>query len=481
MALAEVQHIIEIMKSAASKNLEQQRIQLEGQRTESEAQDRLARQDQAAKELQRQEKEFQMNHDLAVKSSEALMTAHKIANSQALQQMGQTYQQTGVAPGGASMSPAISTQANGQANASPTNPAQATSQMMSIPGVDGSIQVASPEAAASAQAARAEIAAAPGRKTEELKQGLETTRQVALTQATQEAETKRQAIINAQNQASALKLRQMDIAGENYRNSVSTGTQLKIAMLPYSVFNNMDPQSRNNIVQPSVDALNDGTMSAKQVQQQFNEKGMMGAGTAVISSFMGAGGVPPTDKQVQFLQQVKPIIDNLTPIAQYIQALPKTSGSLESHVAGFMNSTLLNPDLEAKYKQIEFQIATVAKTLGGDAGQRLQKALLAPAEGGYLPNKFQPTTANVSNYNKLVDVVHKAIDSELGSIPVAQRANIKNKLGLTSVGLLNPDGSPLNASPQQQAPQQVAAPATGGGVVHWIRVNGKLQQVGASQ
>ena len=434
MAQDEVNSIAETMRSAAQRQLQAKQL----------AQEAQARADQLQLEKDKFNEEVNQ-HSISNKAAKALLdanlAAHQAGLLQASQQMGTTYQNTGVAPAGATFSPAASSTPGGTPNFTPANSADATSQVMQIPGM-GAQTVLSPEQAAARQSNIDETLAAPKRKTEELKQGLETQRQVAVTTATQAEETKRQATINAQNQAAAIKLKKMEIEGENYRNSVSTATQLKIAQMPYAIFNNMDPQTRTAIVQPSVDALNSGDMSATQVQKEFNEKGMAGAGTAVISAFMGSGGVPPTDKQVQFKQQIKPIIDSLPLIQQYINLLPKSISGPGGVMAGLTHPDMLNPQLEATMKQITFNIANVAKTIGGDAGQRLQKALLEPAEGGYLPSKYKSTAYNISNFNKLMDVVNSSIDSNLGSLPPAQRSHIKNDLGLTKIQPMGSATSP---------------------------------------
>jgi hypothetical protein len=302
-------------------------------------------------------------------------------------------------------------------------------------------------------------------------------REVAVTATTQAEETKRQATINAQNQAAAIRLEQERQKGELQRTNIQSGTQLQIAKLPYAIFNNMDPQTRAATVQPSIDALNNGDMSAAQVQKEFNEKGMAGAGTAVISAFMGAGGVPLTDKQIAFKQNVQPIVDVLPLIKQYIDMLPKTSSGFKGVITGLEHPDILNPSLDALMKQIDFNIATVAKNLSGDQGQRLQKALLEPAAGGFLPSKFKATEFNVNNYNKLRDVLNSVIDTQLGSIPAAKRAAIKDRMGLNKIPRLGLDGSPVSTTPSTPT-----TPAPNASIIHWMRgADGKLVQVGASQ
>src|ERR1017187_9765567 len=295
MALGEVDRIIEIMRNAHLNQQAQVAARQKQEEQDSMAANRLAQQDLEEKRLQQENQHFQASNDLANKIAQAQVAAHKLQSMQTVQQMGQAVQQGAPAPSGSSTVPAISTLPNGEANASPVNPANATSNMLQIPGVEGQIQVATPQAHAEQQAQIAETLAAPARKTEQLKEQEMTARTLATQKAQQEEETKRLLATNAQNQAAAIRLEQERQKGELQRANIQSGTQLQIANLPYAIFNNMDPQTRAATVQPSIDALTNGDMSATQVQKEFNEKGMAGAGTAVISTFMGAGGVPPTD------------------------------------------------------------------------------------------------------------------------------------------------------------------------------------------
>lgn len=423
------------------------------QQIDSEAESRKAQIEFHKKELENQTKfqEAQIAHQGA-----QLDLAKKAANMEMLknqQLIAQHLMQGGEVPGDVKTPVGSGT---GGAAFSPVNPSDATSVQHSIPMGEGQapmqMSLPTPEAFAKRQANLEEILAAPKRATEEAKQKSETERMLSQIHATQTEETLRQQIVARQAQEFETKREAMRIAGENYRNSVTSGTQMKIAQLPYQFFNNMDPQSRAAVVQPSVDAMNNGMMSASQVQKEFNEKGMQGGGMAVIGSFMKSGGVPPTDNQVKFNTSIKPVIDTLPLIQEYINELPKTGSGPAGLISGVTHPDVLNPKLDALYKQIEFNIATVAKNLSGDQGQRLQKALLEPAAGGFLPSKYKATSVNVSNFNKLMGVIESSIDSNNGSMPPQQRAHIKEVLGLTKISPLTNDGKPLS-QPQPQ-PQQ---------------------------
>jgi hypothetical protein len=466
-----VNGILEGLKNAAQRYQFNQNLAVEQQRANSQKEQEQARIKQQQDELKQRTSEFNANHALAKAAADAYHL--QVGNELARQA-----QQFGITPAGSSSGGAAPPSSGAP---TPANPAMAgppdvlngllrdgefemTSmlggppppvsgnpggmQSLSIPGLGENggplnVQYMSVADLAQRQAASAEIAAGPARKSEELKQQAETTRILATNKQAEEYNLKREAL---------------RVQGENWRNQQTLTNAYKVAMLPYGgALGQMPPEQRVALIQPSVDGMMNGDMSAKQVQTEFAAKGMAGLSTAVTNQFMSAGGIPPTDAQVKFKQGVQPIIDSLPLIQQYIQMLPPTSSWAGGKLAGISNA--LDTDLNAKMQEIDFNIATVAKTLGGDQGQRLQKALLAPAEGGYLPSKFKPTTANVANFNRLVDVVNSTVDTQLGSMPPAQRAHIKNLMKLTQISKLaatgKPVATPTSAAQPSQAPSTV--------------------------
>lgn len=426
--------ILEKQRADAQTEAEQARIK--------QQQEELGQRKDEAKEIHKQ---WALQHELTKKAADLALQMH-------MTQLAKDYQATGVQPAGVNMSSAASSLGpGGEANYTPTKPNQGDYQIMTLPGMgqggsDVSMQVAKPEVAATRQANLQRILDQPKIEMEAAKQGAETTRQIEVETARAREETKRYLEQIKLTQDSENKRNTERINGENYRTKLETTSRETIANMPYQLFNNATPAERASLVDPSIEAMNNGTMSAKQVHDEFNSKGMQGGGMAVVGGFMKNGGIPPTDKQVTFNTNVKPIIDTLPLIQQYINMLPKTSNGLTSRLAGISNADIINPELEALYKQIEFNIATVAKNLSGDQGQRLQKALLEPAQGGYLPNKYRPTTANISNFNKLVDVLNSAVDAVNGSMGPGQRAHIKNNLGLSNYGHLDLNGQPMTKS-----------------------------------
>src|SRR6185436_3443551 len=109
-----------------------------------------------------------------------------------------------------------------------------------------------------------------------------------------------------------------------------------------------------------------------------------------------------------------------------------------------------NSDIDGLYRQLESQVATVAKGVSGDQGQRLQKAMLTAAEHGYLPDRGLPTATNVGVRNNFVKEVDSIVDTALGALPQAQKERIKASMGLKSIKLMKTDGSYVGQEKQGQ-------------------------------
>ena len=442
-----ISNILAGLKQHQERVLGQQQLAQEQQHNVAEQQARQQQLDIAKKGLEEEVKQHTIQNA-------AELAAHKFAVAQATQQMAQTYQQTGAAPAGATIAPAPGSAPSGAPTIENYNAAlNSGQQVMTIPGAgadgkDLQIPTISPQKATEISAAKAEALAGPARKTEEEK-----------LQIQQAEETKRQLLTGAQNAQFEKERLAMTIAGENERNRLTTSTQMAVAQLPYAMFQQMDPKQRDGIVSNYTNALYGGSMSAKDVLGDTNTKGLTGAAGAILLNFAKEGGVPLNDKQIAYFQNIKPAIDQVPNIAAYIQALPKTTGKGAALFSGMKNMELLNPNLEAQKDTIHSQIANVAKSIGGDAGQRLQRALLAPAEGGYLPNKYDPTSANVLRYNAFIDEINKIVDLQLGNVPPEQRAFIKaNTLGMGNLKKLNPDATPFDLKQQSTAPAPSVSP-----------------------
>jgi len=358
-------------------------------------------------------------------------------------EMAQTAAQTGINPPGTTSQPAIAAGGSSVPNATPVNPQQATSNIINFPG-GSSVTVPSPLGLAQQTASVARITGAPA---EEAK--------IRESEAAQKAETQRQTTLENIRQAGELAKTHVMESAANQREAMSNASAQKIATMPYLPFGGTvtDPTEIYQRVKPDLDNLYAGNTTIQQLQKDYNEKGMQGTAGAVVSTFKASGGVSLNDQQLKFKQALAPIVQVIPQVANYIRALPVTTNKLGSTVAGIQNNGILNPDLEAKFDNIKLQLTTFAKTIGGDEGQRLQKALLEPAEAGLLPQKGDPTSANIIRYNNLIDTLDNLVDKKLGNVPVAQREAIKKDMGLGNLHYLSmQNAAPMSGGKLPPAP-----------------------------
>lgn len=458
MADVAVDKILEIMKNRQAGQLTQQQQAIEQERNAQLA-------EQARNQL---EESHRVNTATIAHNAAQLQLQQKSADLNKLltmQQIGQNIQQGAPVPAGSQVTPQDTGTGGGVGPGtfkigsqptvtSPAGGGQSSTSLyndVTLPTGEKLAGLPTQETYASKQANVQRILNQPGAEVEANKIRLETERQAQIAQITQDAMTTRQLLTEGQQQTAAANLEKIRQAGENARNQVTQGTLMSIAKMnsPMYMFNSIDPEAKKAMTQPSIQAMYDGNMSVDQVQKEFAAKGLTGGGLFTTGQFMANGGVPPSEKQVEFKKSMDPVIQSLGLIRKYISMLPDAEstlgGSAKAHILGLTtNSAIVNPDLDALYKQIEFNIATVAKNVGGDAGQRLQQALLAPAAGGFMPNKYIPKPANVSTYNRFVGVINNLFDSNFANMPAGQKANIKNNAGLTNQPLLAPNGKPIS-------------------------------------
>lgn len=436
-----INNILEGLKIGHARRAEQARTELEQQRLQNERDSKEA--------------EIKIRHDSLDEQKRQFDAAQKVISAKAALDSMQQKQEIakgimqGVPVPGATQQPQGGTD---QQPFSPIHPEDATSVLHTLPTGD-TVSIPTPQTQAKTAASVYEIANKP---VEAAKTRTELALQESKNQEDRNKLTEEFGRRQLDNANSLMRERETRASAEKIA-LANNATQLQVAKIAHAglsnIFGQSSPEQIKAMTDPVIQGMADGTMGYESIKKMFADKGMAGGDALVTASFMKNGMVPPSDKQVSFVQNVKPIVDSLPLIQQYINLLPKTTTGLGGVLAGITHPDILNPELGALMKQIQFNIAPVAKQLGGDQGQRLQKALLEPAEGGYFPSKSKPTPANVSNFNKLVDILDSVVDSSLGSLTPDQRNHIKaNTLGLNKISKLNPDGSPKVIQQQGQHP-----------------------------
>ena len=403
----------------------QKRTQIESERAQAERQFREAQVQQQKDSLAEQKRQF----DLNLKAAQAL---HNAQINEKLQSIGTTYAQTGVAPPDTQVVPSATSAQGG--SYTPTNPQQATQQTLVMPGGQ-QISVPTPQAYAQRQADLKRAMLAPEVEARLKEQSSEHGFRLE-EQKQQQAAAKELADLNKSWQLEIAKM-QRDSAEGVAR--MHDATQRFVATLPYRWFQDsgLSVGQTSDILKPYVEGVYTGTISPKDLKADFAAKGLGGADAAVMSAVMKAGGVPLNDKQVATVNSLSIFPEIVKGIDTLIDSLPKTEGmkagsSVNAGMKGLM--TFGDKNISVAQQSLESQIGRVALIVGGDQGQRLQKALLTSSEGGYMPSRFEPTDANIKRRNNFVSIVNSILkDSALRGIPETQQNAILTKAGLANL------------------------------------------------
>ncbi len=190
---------------------------------------------------------------------------------------------------------------------------------------------------------------------------------------------------------------------------------------------------------PYIQGIQDGTLTQQQLNDTFKGQPLAGA-YIKQAAFNGAKMVPITDKQqatVGNLQQLYSLIPKMEQLAN--------------------TSTVMHPaQVYEMNREIQAEIAKVATTVAGDAGQRLQKALIDKA-GGFTVGPFTSKEQAVNRIANFKRVVQDTFNDTLQSQSPTQRASIWGRV----TGTLGAPGASAGQAAGQGQPAQ-APPSLGG-------------------
>jgi len=422
MAQDAVNAILEGLKTHQAKVLQQTQLAIEKQRADAQTEAEQARIQQQQDQLEQAKKEFDANHELAKKAADLM-------HLQVMNKFGQQYQETGIAPPGASFQPTV--QGSG-GPASPVNPAAATSQLMSIPGV-GDMQVATPEANATRQAGLQRITGAPAEEAktreEQAKQVAETVRQVAL---------KREDLdrLNASKQYDReVRKEQMDAEmarlkytqdQENYRARLKNqGDQTDLS--PY-----MAQALNGEMTQEDIKKL-----PLKPVDQM-----------KIINGVVAPGGKVINNSTKQNLQDMSTISTAIPQIDQTLQLLK--NNPVQVRLPGTDAFKQYNQSIQ----QLELILPQVARVIAGDKG-RLTNQQMELANGGFIPSKNplkSDLKSNIKNREDFVNLMKDILNNHLTGMSPEHKALLKQNFGIKPLGAFGA------ASETQGPPQGVSDP-----------------------
>lgn len=418
-----IQNILHGLQIADARKARQATLAIEQQRANTESEAAKARAQEAKDRLAEELRQHNLAHDIAQQTLNLNKKLGEAQISGEMQKIGESVANTGVVPAGATLSPAATSPQGG--NYTPINPQAATSQTLVMPGGQ-QLSIPTPQGMADVkrtlmqpeiEASKAKIGQEQAARLAEIKEQGEQARLTAESQKSWQMEIARMQRDSAESIAKA-----------------HDATLRFTAQLPYSFFaqTGLSVGQVGDLLKPYVEGMYNGSISPQDLKADFAAKGMAGADAAVMGAVTKAGGVPLNPKQVQTINSFGIFPQIIKNIDDLIDALPKTPGmSQSSHAQAALKglTTLGDQNISVLKANLESQIGRVALVVGGDQGQRLQKALLSSSEEGYQPSRLMSTDANIKRRNNFVETVKNILDTQLRGVPDKQKQAILNNLG----------------------------------------------------
>lgn len=425
MALAEVQAILEGLRQHQAKVTAANEQKIQQQRVDLEKESQQKRIDLETQKLE-QEKKVQDNQiEIAKKAADLI-------HMQKLQEIGTQFQQTGVSPAGASVSPAASTVPNGQANYSPINPQQATSNILQFPG-GGSVEVPTLGAQAKTQAAAKETLMEPEVKAKIRESQAVEAERLKKVEESKAYDFQRMAMMKVYDDKRAAEMKAADDARERYRQEQENyRARLRL-------------QSDAPDLSPYVMMGLNGEMTQEDVMKlPLKTPDKM----KIVNGVVAPGGRLLNNSSKQ----------SLTDMSTISTAIPHIDGALAELKNHPVEVRIPGTDSYKRYqeevKQAELVLPQVGRVIAGDKG-RMSNQQIKYAEGSFLPSRNPLTTdfaSNVKNREDFVRTMNDIMDTHLKGMSDQHKAYLKQTFGIKPL-------TPFIASPVAgQAPQGQAPP-----------------------
>ncbi len=454
MALQEVDRIIDILKTAHQQKMVEQEGKRRQEEQESLAQNRLAVRDQADKAFQQHIKDQEAQQKIAQQAADLQMKVYKLHGAQALQQMGEEYQKTGVAPGGQAAPMATSSTGG---DFSPANPQQATGAQLTIPGMEdlGSIQVATPERAAARQADLTRITQRP-----KVEAQIEESRALQADMLNKQTEAK-QADLDRANAIKAADESRLQLQLDAQEKRAQAHDKILLTIAGMRAKKGVEPTID---IEPHVQDVLDGRMSLEDFQKTPLAKIDK---EAISEAVTQAGGRFLTKNQQELNTTVNGAAEALTIMKDFIDKT-SFSDSTVGAITGAVND-YRNADIRKLNDQIKGRKLVMAQAITKQSPRSISDKDAESILQGYTPTLTDTTKNKIIQYDKYVDILNKKVETELAPLKPAQAARIKASMGFP---FKHYDGNKV----QQPAQNQPAAP----GATHMWTPQG-IQPVGAGK
>lgn len=430
MAQAEVDHIIEIMKNAAQKQLQQQQLKIEQQRADAATEFEKARIKQDQETLKQRKAEFDANFDLAKKAADVM-------HMQSMQQVIAGLKKGETIPG-ETISPAASTLPSGEANYTPINPAQATSEVHQLPYNLGSVTIPTQVEEARRQAKIYEIANAPI--------------EASKIKLAKEAEQARSDLAEQNKQYDFIrsitqKIYDDDRADAKNKNEMAMkklelASQERVAKMRAGG----DTQIHPGIIKQAME----GDVTREDILKMYNQVDQV----RIQNEILNQGGNLLSNKDKELVGDFSQMVQATKYMQDLIANQPQISSEgnfarLKSHVAG-PYKRLTDSNLAAIEQEIKGRSTLIARGFAKEKGNLSNQDIVRAQN--MLPKVSEPVDANIKKYNDYIMEVDKAFRDKLSHLPKKQVDILRQKVGLLDVKLYDVGQASATQLPTNQAP-----------------------------
>lgn len=386
MSMLEVQEILEGLKNAQARRMQNNQLALEQQKLQ---QDQEAQEEELKirhQELDQQDRHFQI-------TAKAAMALHQMQIAEHKQKLAQDLQSGLAVPGAIPLTPQ-------------TSDGTQVVQLPQMGDEDPSTISVNPTAFAKTQADLARIVLEP-------KEEAEAKKQDAIGKRAQELQDKKDAAAEQRTQ--------------EHDQAMLSRTQLMVmkALEAARLKNDADPQNQVDLSNYVQSAMNGG-MTQDDVNKLAISKNDKQRLMSMVTSM---GGTVLTKDQKKAIDDAKTSVQAINLVDQFLNQIPDSSSNLGmlKNLPG--NAT--KPKLRQISQELDQMTPGITRTTSGL--NRVNQNELVWNRNGFKPNLTLPKTDNISKRNDFVDFTLRGIDEQLKGIPAAQRSLIKKEIGALDI------------------------------------------------
>lgn len=326
----------------------------------------------------------------------------------------------------------------------PSRPENATSQLYSIPMGEGQqpleFQAATPRVHAQQQATLEEITNRPKVKAQLEVIGGQRRLMAEQAEASKEADYMRAMAMKYWDD----KRNRDSIEGQKEVARLNASSRERAAGIRANAAAGQELENTN--VEHYINGLHDGTYTRDDILRTFPKDKRLA--TNIIQSAAADGSIPISKEQQALVGGYQSLVNNIKLMDEFLANASNTQNRVSAFASGVGNT--LNDKLTTLEDELHGRGSIIARGLGQEKGNMSNRDV-DRIQRGYGLSRYSTLERNVTMRNTYVNDLKEILDAKLANISPAQRAIIKEKLGLNKIELIVPKGQKQPAQPVQPA------------------------------